>query len=358
MIRKYIPESIKKRYRLIRAKLLSIGLTLCGTFEQPKDEVEASKDISVVVAIHDSPEVTQRCLESIAKYGANAEIILVDDGSQLQETTDLIQNYEQRNGWIVFKHSTALGHSRSCEAGSRLATRPYLCFLNSDTVVTPWSWRGAKEAFDSDPQIAVTGPTTSCASTKQTVRRAEYCRHYWTNDQICAFTERYISKQPPRSWVDLPAVDGFAFFIRRAIWEEFGGFAIEKCLKSSTEPEKKTKEAWYEPIDICIFPVFLEVGHFVQFKDCHKSKIELKQVDCREIGQASDKFPCYEGCVTIKVRANFPAILSASLNKSGGDVDIPKEINLYWEDGVNTIQGDKGEWEELKLYLEAWDVEI
>lgn len=224
MIRKYIPEPIKKRYRLIRAKLLSIGLTLCGTFEQPKDEVEASKDISVVVAIHDSPELTRRCFESIEKYSANAEIILVDDASQLRETVDLIRDYEQRNGWIVFKHSKALGHSRSCEAGSRFATRPYLCFLNSDTVVTPWSWRGAKEAFDSDPQIAVTGPTTSRASTKQTVRRAEYCRHYWTNNQICAFAERYISKQQPRSWVDLPTVDGFAFFIRRIIWEEFGGF--------------------------------------------------------------------------------------------------------------------------------------
>jgi len=224
MIRKYIPESIKERYRLIRASLLSIGLTRSGTFNQPGDEVEASRDISVIVAIYDSPKVTRRCLESIEKYGANAEVILVDDGSQLQETTDLIQDYEHRNGWILIRHKEPLGHSRSCEAGSRLATKPYLCFLNSDTVVTPWSWRGAKEAFDSDPRIAVTGPTTSRASTKQTIRRAEYCRHYWTASQIYAFAERYISKQQPRSWVDLPAVDGFAFFIRRTIWEEVGGF--------------------------------------------------------------------------------------------------------------------------------------
>jgi len=224
MIRRLVPESIKKWYRPIRAKLLSIGLARCTTIEQPEEEVEASKDISVVVAIHDSPEVTRRCLESIEKYGANAEIILVDDASRLRETVDLIQDYERRNGWKVFKHSKALGHSRTCEAGSRFATKPYLCFLNSDTVVTPRSWRGAKEAFDSDPRIAVTGPTTSCASTKQTVRRADYCRHCWSNSQIYAFAEKYISKQQPRLWVDLPSVDGFAFFIRRAIWEEFGGF--------------------------------------------------------------------------------------------------------------------------------------
>ena len=224
MLRKYIPESIKKRYRVIRARLLSIWFTRSGMFDQPGDEVEASRDISVIVAIHDSPEVTRRCLESIEKYGANAEVILVDDGSQLQETTDLIQDYEHRNGWIVVRHNQARGHSRTCEAGSRLATRPYLCFLNSDTVITPWSWRGAKEAFDSDPQIAVTGPTTSCAATKQSIRRAAYCRHYWTNSQICAFADKYISKQGPKSWVDLPSLGGFAFFIRRSIWEEFAGF--------------------------------------------------------------------------------------------------------------------------------------
>ncbi len=130
--------------------------------------------------------------------------------------------------------------------------------------------------------------------------------------------------------------------------------AIEKCLKSSTGPEKKTKEVKYEAIDICIFPVFLEVGHFVQLKDCNKCKIELKQVKCKP-GRG---FPCYEGCVTIKVRANFPAILSASLNKSGGDEDMLKEVNLYWENGVNTIQGGTGDWEELRLFLEVCDVDL
>ncbi len=224
MIRKHIPESIKKRYRLIRAKLLSIGLTHCGTFEQPEGEAEASKDISVIVAIHDSPEVTRRCLESIEKYSANAEIILVDDASQLQETIDLIQDYEQRNSWIVIKHSKVLGHSRSCEAGSRFATKPYLCFLNSDTVVTPWSWRGAKEAFDSDPRVAVTGPATSWTATKQKIRRAMHCRSYWTNSQIYAFAKKYTSKRSPKSWRELPAVGGFAFFIQRSLWLEVGGF--------------------------------------------------------------------------------------------------------------------------------------
>jgi hypothetical protein len=34
-----------------------------------------------------------------------------------------------------------------------------------------------------------------------------------------------------------------------------------------------------------------------------------------------------------------------------------KEVNLYWEDGVNTIKGT-GEWEELKLCLETWSIDM
>jgi hypothetical protein len=132
------------------------------------------------------------------------------------------------------------------------------------------------------------------------------------------------------------------------------GLAVLGVVYASTGPEKKTKEVWCEPVDICTFPVFMKVAPYVQLRDAGKIQIKLEQVKCK----SERGFPCYEGCVTIKARANYPAIFSASLNKSGGDVDMLKEMNLYWENGVNTIQGSTGGWEELKLYLESWDVEI
>ena len=136
------------------------------------------------------------------------------------------------------------------------------------------------------------------------------------------------------------------------------GLAVLGVVYASTEPEKKTEEAWkYKPIDLCKFPVSMEVGHFVELKGCNKRKIKLVQVDCECIGRDGGDFPCYKGSDVIEVRTNFPAILSASLNKSAGGEDMLKEVNLYWENGVNTIQGT-GEWEELKLCLDIWNVEI
>ncbi len=132
------------------------------------------------------------------------------------------------------------------------------------------------------------------------------------------------------------------------------GLAVLGVVYASKGPEKMTEEVKNHPVEIVTFPASMEVGHYVQIK----RKIELKQVTCDDIGQANDKFPCYKGCDVIEVRTNFPAILNASLNKSGGDEDILKEFNLYWENGVNTIQGDTGDWEELRLCLEAWDVKL
>lgn len=223
-IRKYIPEFLKEAYRRIRARLFSIGLSKDGPFPQPDEEVLASDDFSVIVAIHDSPEVTARCLDSLQRYAGKAEVILVDDGSRLKETRNLIADFQQRNGWRVIRHDKPVRHSRACEHGSQYATRPYLCFLNSDTVVTPWSWGGAKDAFEADPKIAVVGPATSTYTHQLASRQALYCNLYWENNQIYNFAQKYISKQPQRSWVDVQIVAGFAFFIRRDVWNELGGF--------------------------------------------------------------------------------------------------------------------------------------
>jgi GT2 family glycosyltransferase len=227
MIQNHVPEWIKPIYRRARSCVLTLNLRALSSIAQPEEELLASSHISVIVPIHDAADVTQRCLQSLEVYGGNAEIVLMDDGSQLQETKDLIQQYGRRNGWGVLRHEVALGHSRSCEDGAAAASRPYLCFLNSDTVVTPCSWSSAVEAFAADAQIAVTGPSTSHSATVQTIRRANYCRDYWTNEQIYAFARQYTSRQLLRSWVDLPIVGGFAFFVRREIWDQFGGFDPE-----------------------------------------------------------------------------------------------------------------------------------
>lgn len=223
-LRANLPDPLRRVLRHVRAATLSLGLPRNREFKQPQSEIDANAAMSIIVAIHDEPEVVKRCLSSLERYAQKAEVILVDDGSKLDRTVVIVDDFVRRKGWVVIRHSSPKGHSRSCEAGARVATRPYLCLLNSDTVVTPWSWRGIKETFESDVKIAAVGPSTSWATTPQRISIAMHCRHYWTDSQIYGFVERTIAKCRENRMTDLTEVSGCAFFIRRELWAKMGGF--------------------------------------------------------------------------------------------------------------------------------------
>ena len=111
----------------------------------------------------------------------------------------------------------------------------------------------------------------------------------------------------------------------------------------------------YKAIDLCKMPVYMDVGHYVQLKECHKREIRLKQVDCDSIGKVLGDFPCYTDCEDIEVRANFPAIFGASLAKEGGILD---KTSVYWKDDINQISGSTGGWEKLTVCMDAWKAQI
>ena len=219
-----IPEKARMIYRIMRANLLSLGLDRAEKPPMTEEERHSSGMISVVVAVHDSLDVTRRCLNSLEQYGGGAEIIIVDDGSKLETVRQLLDVACSRNGWKLLRNEKASGHSRASEAGAAIATRPYICLLNSDTVVTPRSWYGIARAFEVSPKIAVAGPSTSQTPTAQEVRRALFCRRHWSDEQIWSFAERYTRRHHADPIVDLPVAGGFAFFVRRSIWDQMKGF--------------------------------------------------------------------------------------------------------------------------------------
>jgi len=125
-----------------------------------------------------------------------------------------------------------------------------------------------------------------------------------------------------------------------------------------------------QAIDLCKFPVYMDVGHFVQLpeynncmypvytdagyyveiKDCTLRKLNLVQVDCESIGKGAGDFPCFTGCEEIELRGNFPAILGTELARIGPILD---HTCVYWDDDDNQIDGT-GDWEKLTVCMDAW----
>jgi GT2 family glycosyltransferase len=223
-----VPQPLIGGLRELKARALTRGTVWDFPrhieFEQSPEDALASKSMSIIVPIHDAPAITHRCLASLERYARQSEIVLVNDGSRLPETLEVISQFRNRNGWKVVHHDTPLGHSSACRAGVMYATREYLCLLNSDTVVTPWCWRRIKEKFDCDETIGIAGPSSSFTGNVQTLPLASALSLYWNDGQICAFAKQLLATPPEPVVTNVAWVSGFAFFLRRSLWEAIGGF--------------------------------------------------------------------------------------------------------------------------------------
>jgi GT2 family glycosyltransferase len=224
LLKSTLPEWMVAAIHNARMWVASRGLNSGGSIDQAVADKQASSSISIVVPIHDAPQVTRRCLASLQRYAPLSEVILVDDASKLAETKDIIRRFQTQNGWKVVEHTKVRGHSHASTAGVGVSTRAYVCLLNSDTVVTPWCWRLIKEAFEQDESIGAAGPSTSYSGTEQALEVAFHYRLLWNDDQINGFAETLLLRPPQSAIMDVQWVSGFAFFIRREVWDRLGGF--------------------------------------------------------------------------------------------------------------------------------------
>ncbi|WP_295430232.1 glycosyltransferase [uncultured Thiodictyon sp.] len=215
---------IKTKAAYVRA--LSIGI---GAWPNPlfsEDEVTATQELSIIVPVFNAPLETERCLRSLERFAGKAEVIIIDDGSTDQRASAVIRDYASRNAWITRHNRRNSYHSGACMGGALLATRPILCFLNSDTVVTQHSWSLCIRALRHEPLLMAVGPRTSAGLISQTDRRAALCRNVWREEQIFWYAERLFRRYRHRApRVVEPPVSGSALFLRRLDWERVGGFS-------------------------------------------------------------------------------------------------------------------------------------
>jgi len=110
----------------------------------------------------------------------------------------------------------------------------------------------------------------------------------------------------------------------------------------------------YQELTICNIPIVMKVGSYVQIYECSKKKITLAQVNCPDIDKGSGDYPCYLGCVDLKVRANFNVKLGAVLHE--GDDKIITGNGGDWSvyyDGGDEVTGN-GEYQTVKLCVKSW----
>ncbi|MEZ4720859.1 MAG: glycosyltransferase family 2 protein [Flavobacteriales bacterium] len=101
--------------------------------------------VSIIIPFKDGAEMLNNCINSIlelTKY-SNYELLLVNNGSQQQETLKLLEALSNEEKVRIIEHRQPFNFSEINNRASSVAKGEYLVFLNNDTKVIAHDWLSA-----------------------------------------------------------------------------------------------------------------------------------------------------------------------------------------------------------------------
>jgi GT2 family glycosyltransferase len=179
--------------------------------------------VSVIIPTRDAPDVFGRCLKSIFEKSSypNFEVIVMDNETNDPTALDLMKKYPVRR--IPF--AGRFNFSRANDQGAAAATGDLLVFLNNDTEVITEDWLEHLAYYAEQPDVGAAGALLAYddntvqhagvalgmrGTADHTMRRFPIDVDGYAGSLVCA---REVS-----------AVTGACLMIRKALFEEVGGF--------------------------------------------------------------------------------------------------------------------------------------
>ncbi|MCF0221607.1 MAG: glycosyltransferase [Fibrobacter sp.] len=189
---------------------------------------------SVVIVAYNSCDFIPACLKSIrdASEGMDTQVIVLDNGSQ-EPISPEIKAFFPEVLWIDSKEN--LGFGKGCNLAVKSATKPYLFFVNPDTLVSRDSLRKVLEFLQEHPDSGTVGcrilnddgslqlacrrsfPTTFSAIAKTVGLAALFPKSK-------LFASYNMTYADPDQVTEVDAISGSFFCMRRELYENLKGF--------------------------------------------------------------------------------------------------------------------------------------
>lgn len=164
--------------------------------------------------VHDALDATDDCLRSVLAHTQDVahRLIVVDDASD-PHVAERLRAIDRRVE--VVRNDVNQGFVRTANRGLTLTRAPFVCLLNSDTIVTPGWLSRLLRCAASDPRIAVVNPITNSAA-NLSVPMAPGLDLFANAARIAAVSRR--------DYPDIVTAVGFCFLVTRVALDRFGGF--------------------------------------------------------------------------------------------------------------------------------------
>ena len=193
----------------------------------------AAPRVSIVIPTYGKLAYTLACLRSIVLHASDTpiEILVVDDAAP-DDSAAVLAGVD---GLRVLRNERNLGFIGSCNAGAQAARGEFLLFLNNDTQVTSGWMEALLQCFEERPDCGIAGSKLVYPD-----GRLQEAGGLVFDDgsswNLGRFENRDAAAWQFRREVDY--VSGAALLIRRALFEQVGGF------------DTRLSPAYYEDTDL------------------------------------------------------------------------------------------------------------
>jgi GT2 family glycosyltransferase len=162
----------------------------------------APPSIDVVIPVHNAPELTRRCIDSVVTcLGSSIRNLYIQDDASGDETRQMLDQLPYQ-GIHVHHAEENQGFGASVNEAINRSDASYVLVLNSDTEVSENFLPTLCAALEADQQLAVIIPGGN-----------DYAKHD---------LDQYLRR--PGGYIQTHRLRGHAFLIRRSVFQEAGGF--------------------------------------------------------------------------------------------------------------------------------------
>lgn len=194
-------------------------------FPNPRED-----KLDIVIPVYGAIPHLMKCLRGLGEWPT----IVVDDcGPGEKELSVLLRKYDIQ----YHRNEKNEGFIYSCHQGASMSDKPYILFLNSDVIPTIFSIMSMLYQLTLGDNVAIVG----CCLLLPDIPRIQHAGVARNPDGIPYHPFMHLHPLTPhaRRTMDVNAVTGAAFMIRRDIWDMFGGF------------DTRYGKGVFEDVDLC-----------------------------------------------------------------------------------------------------------
>jgi GT2 family glycosyltransferase len=177
-------------------------------------------EVSIVILVKDALKYVKKCIESINKYTNRFELIIIDNGSNKQ-TKKYLAGLDYLDFTLITNKENK-GVSYGWNQGIKVAKYDYICFINSDCVVTPNWLELMMKGFKYSKDVGIVGPTSCRTKTAQSMQITRGRQAIEDENKI-----NELAKNLKEDYIETPLI-GFCFIVKKLVFEKIGVFDYKR----------------------------------------------------------------------------------------------------------------------------------